>query len=84
MLHVPYNEMMDTNGCGDAFVGGFLSRLVDAADDDRETIETCVAEGHRCAGLICGSVGAVLVATQPHPRAPLALAAACSAEAPDK
>ena len=48
---------MDTNGCGDAFVGGFLSRLVvnganDAEADDRDKVRACVLEGHRCAGCI--------------------------------
>ena len=50
---VPYAEIVDTNGCGDAFVGGFLSCLVGVdADDHGAKILECVVEGHRCAGLI--------------------------------
>merc|ERR1719162_387804 len=37
-------ELVDTNGAGDAFVGGFLSQLVQGAAVDR-----CVAAGHYAA-----------------------------------
>lgn len=44
---VPKDEIVDTNGCGDAFVGGFLSKAVLNVD-----LSQCIDEGHRCAGLI--------------------------------
>ena len=48
---------------GDAFVGGFLSRLVATGgagaaggdsdgDSSRALVRECVVEGHRCAGLV--------------------------------
>ena len=62
---VPLGDVVDTNGCGDAFVGGFLGRLVSAARPDGSggfqgpggstaacSVRECVEEGHRCAGLI--------------------------------
>eukprot|EP00037_Helgoeca_nana_P018129 m.173127 g.173127 ORF g.173127 m.173127 type:complete len:370 (-) comp24308_c0_seq1:1229-2338(-) len=45
--HVPQDEIVDTNGCGDSFVGGFLSRVAVGAP-----LAECVAHGHRCAGAI--------------------------------
>jgi len=48
-------NLVDTNGAGDAFVGGFLSKLVlvDAAAGITDAnIETCVAAGHYAAGQI--------------------------------
>ena len=41
------SQIVDTNGAGDAFVGGFLSQL--ALDKD---LETCVKCGNYCAGEI--------------------------------
>lgn len=49
---VPKDDIMDTNGCGDAFVGGFLAKAVQGLD-----LPQCIDEGHRCAGIIlcrCG------------------------------
>lgn len=64
MPPVPDTEIVDTNGCGDAFVGGFLSRLVAAdADDHGAKILECVVEGHRCAGLILRQRGCNLSRT---------------------
>jgi adenosine kinase len=37
-------EIVDTNGAGDSFVGGFLSRFV-----QNKPLEECVAAGHYCA-----------------------------------
>merc|ERR1712070_111664 len=48
-------EIVDTNGCGDAFVGGFLALAVRGVDVDR-----CVDEGHRCAGVILRRRGCTL------------------------
>lgn len=44
---IPAEKIVDTNGAGDAFVGGFLSQL--ALDKD---IEACVNAGHYAAGVI--------------------------------
>jgi len=38
-------EIIDTNGCGDAFVGGFLAKVAHG-----ENWRMAVDEGHRCAG----------------------------------
>jgi len=46
------SEIKDTNGAGDAFVGGFLSQLVQG-----KPLEGCIAEGHRIAGLIIRNIG---------------------------
>jgi len=40
----PKDEIVDVNGAGDSFVGGFLSRFVQG-----KSIEECVAAGHYCA-----------------------------------
>jgi adenosine kinase len=44
---VPADEITDTNGAGDAFVGGFLSQLAQGKD-----IDTCCKAGHYAAGQI--------------------------------
>ena len=44
---VPQAEVVDTNSCGDAFVGGFLRRAALGCE-----LRVCVEEGHRCAGVI--------------------------------
>jgi len=41
---VPSSEIVDTNGAGDSFVGGFLSRFI-----QQKPIGECVAAGHYCA-----------------------------------
>ena len=38
---LPKEKLVDTNGAGDAFVGGFLSQLVQGKD-----MRTCVLAGH--------------------------------------
>jgi sugar/nucleoside kinase (ribokinase family) len=43
------NELVDTVGAGDAFVGGFLAGLITGSDVSR-----CVALGHSAARLIVG------------------------------
>ena len=37
VFKVPINEIVDTNGCGDSFVGGFLSQYVEG-----KPIESCL------------------------------------------
>jgi len=43
-ISVNPSEIVDTNGAGDSFVGGFLSRYVQG-----KSLEICVAAGHYCA-----------------------------------
>jgi len=43
-VSVNSSEIVDTNGAGDSFVGGFLSRYIQA-----KSLEQCVAAGHYCA-----------------------------------
>jgi adenosine kinase len=45
-------EICDTNGAGDAFVGGFLSEYVRGSSIDR-----CVAAGHWLAGVVIRQAG---------------------------
>jgi adenosine kinase len=44
---IPCPELIDTNGAGDAFVGGFLSKLVGG-----ESMEECVRAGNYAANVI--------------------------------
>lgn len=46
-LPVPKEKLVDTNGAGDAFVGGFLSQLVCGKD-----LSECVRAGNYCASTI--------------------------------
>ncbi|KAJ2785690.1 adenosine kinase [Coemansia javaensis] len=50
---VPGDEIGDTNGAGDAFVGGFLAQYVQG-----EPVDVCVEAGHWLAGQIVRQVGA--------------------------
>jgi adenosine kinase len=47
VTRVPADKLVDTNGAGDAFVGGFLSQLVAGKD-----ISECVRAGHYAGGVI--------------------------------
>ncbi|XP_046709127.1 adenosine kinase b isoform X2 [Silurus meridionalis] len=47
VLDIDQNEIVDTNGAGDAFVGGFLSELV-----QEKTLEQCIHAGHYAANVI--------------------------------
>lgn len=47
------NLLIDTNGAGDAFVGGFLARLA-----DEKSIEECVTTGHYAARVVIQNSGA--------------------------
>jgi len=49
---LPIQDIVDTTGAGDAFVGGFLSQLI-----QNKSIEECVQMGHRIAGKIITHVG---------------------------
>lgn len=51
---IPAAEIVDTNGAGDAFVGGFLSRLL-----QQRPLDDCIATGHWLAGFIIRQAGVV-------------------------
>ncbi|XP_048060834.1 adenosine kinase isoform X1 [Megalobrama amblycephala] len=52
VLEIDQNEIVDTNGAGDAFVGGFLSQLV-----QDKTFEQCIRAGHYAANVIIRHAG---------------------------
>jgi adenosine kinase len=54
---LPREKLVDTNGAGDAFVGGFLSQLVQAKD-----LATCVRAGHYSARVIIQRSGCTMPA----------------------
>lgn len=47
VTRVPEDKLVDTNGAGDAFVGGFLSQLVAG-----KSVDECVRAGHYAGGVI--------------------------------
>jgi adenosine kinase len=47
IIPIRKEDIRDTNGCGDAFVGGFLSELVKGAD-----IATCLRRGQYAASVV--------------------------------
>ena len=52
VVPIPPDQIVDTNGAGDAFVGGFLAGLA-----QKETPAECVAQGHYAANVIIQSSG---------------------------
>jgi len=50
--HVPADEIVDLNGAGDSFVGGFISRYALG-----KPLDECVAAGHYCAGVTIRTSG---------------------------
>uniref|UniRef100_A0A3P8VKI5 Adenosine kinase n=1 Tax=Cynoglossus semilaevis TaxID=244447 RepID=A0A3P8VKI5_CYNSE len=52
VLDIDQNDIVDTNGAGDAFVGGFLSALV-----QDQVLEECIRAGHYAANVIIQRVG---------------------------
>lgn len=54
---LPKEQLVDTNGAGDAFVGGFLAQLVQGKD-----VEACVKAGHWAARQIIQVSGTTLEA----------------------
>ncbi|KAK1881121.1 hypothetical protein KUDE01_024289, partial [Dissostichus eleginoides] len=52
VLDIDQNHIVDTNGAGDAFVGGFLSSLV-----KEHAVEECIRAGHYSANVIIRRVG---------------------------
>ena len=57
---LPTEKLVDTNGAGDAFVGGFLSQLVQGKD-----MRTCVLAGHYSARVIIQASGCTLPESRP-------------------
>lgn len=55
---VPEEEIIDANGAGDAFVGGFIAYYLQNAP-----LEVCMAAGHYCAGQCIRQSGAKFVGT---------------------
>jgi len=58
--HVPTEEIIDTNGAGDSFVGGFLSQFIQG-----KSLEESVAAGHYCAGVTIRTSGIVFKGKTP-------------------
>ncbi|KAJ3608092.1 hypothetical protein NHX12_025142 [Muraenolepis orangiensis] len=52
VVDINQNDIVDTNGAGDAFVGGFLSQLV-----TERPLEECIRAGHYAANVIIQRVG---------------------------
>jgi len=46
------DEIVDTNGCGDSFVGGFLSQYIQGKD-----LITCARAGNQAAGVVIRNIG---------------------------
>ena len=52
---LPKEDIVDLNGAGDAFVGGFLAQYIGTND-----LDAAVREGHRCASIVVQQSGCVL------------------------
>uniref|UniRef100_A0AAQ5YNV8 Adenosine kinase n=1 Tax=Amphiprion ocellaris TaxID=80972 RepID=A0AAQ5YNV8_AMPOC len=52
VVDIDQNDIVDTNGAGDSFVGGFLSALV-----QERPLEECIRAGHYAANIIIKRVG---------------------------
>ena len=50
--NIDENKIIDTNGAGDGFAGGFLSRFVQG-----KSINECVSAGHWAAGIVIQARG---------------------------
>lgn len=57
---IPKDQLVDTNGAGDAFVGGFLAKTVQG-----ESLENAVLAGHYAAGVIVKRSGCSLPKEKP-------------------
>eukprot|EP01088_Endostelium_zonatum_P020920 TRINITY_DN7947_c0_g1_i1.p1 TRINITY_DN7947_c0_g1~~TRINITY_DN7947_c0_g1_i1.p1 ORF type:complete len:349 (-),score=105.25 TRINITY_DN7947_c0_g1_i1:110-1156(-) len=57
---VPKEEIVDLNGAGDCFVGGYLSQLLQGSD-----VARCVAAGCYCAGVCIRRSGITFPSTRP-------------------
>jgi len=61
ILKIAPEKIVDTNGAGDAFVGGFLSQLVQG-----KTIEDCLRGGHFSASVIIQHPGCTFPKEKPN------------------
>ncbi|KAL4641094.1 adenosine kinase-like isoform X1 [Arapaima gigas] len=52
VVEIDQSEIVDTNGAGDAFVGGFLSQLV-----QEQPLEQCIRAGHYAASVVIRRAG---------------------------
>ncbi|KPP75757.1 hypothetical protein Z043_104972 [Scleropages formosus] len=52
VMDIDQNDIVDTNGAGDAFVGGYLSELVQG-----QPMERCIRAGHYAANVIIRRAG---------------------------
>lgn len=57
---IPADKIVDVNGAGDAFVGGFLAALLHG-----KSTEECVKTGHYSASVILGTSGTALPSSKP-------------------
>jgi adenosine kinase len=60
IIPVPKEEVVDTNGAGDAFCGGFMSQYVQG-----KPLECCVAAGHYVASIVVKRDGPTYPETAP-------------------
>lgn len=56
------DQIVDANGAGDAFVGGYLAQLAKG-----KSVAECVKAGHYCARTILQVSGTALPTTKPDP-----------------
>ncbi|KAM8924604.1 adenosine kinase [Pelodytes ibericus] len=55
VIEIDQSKIVDTNGAGDAFVGGFLSQLV-----SEKPLEECIRAGHYSANVVIRRAGCTL------------------------
>jgi len=55
VIVIPKEDIVDTNGAGDSFVGGFLNQFIQGKD-----IEKCVEVGHKTANYVIKQSGVTL------------------------
>ena len=60
VVPLPKEKIVDTNGAGDAFVGGFLSQLAQGA-----ALERCVLAGHAASRVVIPQPGCTVPAGEP-------------------
>lgn len=56
---VPNDEIVDTNGCGDSFVGGFMSQYLHGSD-----LEKCALAGNYASSVVIRNVGCTFPSKQ--------------------
>ncbi len=61
VIHIPPDEIVDTNGAGDAFAGGFMAQLV-----QDQSLDDCIRCANYAANLIIQRSGCTLPERNPH------------------